>query len=319
MSQTRLRTPVAYKCDTCNRSIQLIENSFGLEIIQRCIITHNCQGKLRKLLTQKEIIEAPVLPPEVVNLQNWFQRPALFTFVQTIQSNTWKIVHNLGAKPIVQVQVYRENNKLIDIIPKETKIIDLNTIELIFDRSESGIAQCINITSTNKKIDKELSFTNQILQLTNHGVLTLATQETAPLINLIGVFGEQQIEIAYVAIPSIATVLSPWASVNRVFVNGKTYVVRSFDIVESPLAPSVFSANLINNGDSLYFKNLTETNEYLILLGRSPFETTDRIYDKFIDLALINKINPELFYNRGEIYANLSIIKETYPPIFIVD
>lgn len=318
MSQIYTRRAVAYKCDTCNRSIRLVENVFGMEIIQRCTITHGCQGKLRKLLTQKEIIKTPTLPPDVAGLQNWFQRPALFTFIQTIQSSTWQVVHNLGAKPTVQVQVYR-GNELIDIIPKEIKIIDLNTIEIIFDKGESGIVQCINVTSTNKNISQENLLTDQPLQLTNHGVLTIATQNTSPLISLTGVFGNQATEIHYVAIPSVAAILSPWAGVNRVFVNGKTYTVRSFDIVESPLAPNTFSANLINNGDSLYFKEPINTNEYLLLLGRAPFGVSDRVYDKFIDLALIDKFQPELFYNQGELYTMPSAVKETYPLIFIVD
>lgn len=318
MSQIYARKAVAYKCDTCNRSVRLVENVFGIEIIQRCTITYGCQGKLRRLLTQKETIEAPTLPPDVANLQNWFQRPALFTFIQTIQSSTWQVVHNLGAKPTVQVQVYR-GNELTDIIPKEIKIIDLNTIELVFDKGETGIVQCINVTSTNKSINEENLLTDQPLQLTNHGVLTIATQSTLPLISLTGVFGNQATEIHYVAIPSVAAILSPWAGVNRVFINGKTYTVRSFDIVESPLAPNTFSANLVNNGDSLYFKEPINTNEYLLLLGKAPFGITDRVYDKFIDLALINKLQPELFYNQGELYTMSSVIKETYPLIFIVD
>lgn len=322
------RGDVVYKCDTCKRKTRVPLNIYGFDVVQRCIITENCLGKLHLVSTTQEINSTPAFPPEVIGLQDWFQRKVLFTFSQTIQSDSWTVKHDLETKPLVQVVVHRVdgtgNQILTELAPSdfEVVVIDLNNIQIIFEKPESGVAQCIGVASANK-INPP---TTQIINtpdtlLTNAGEITIATTSNTPAIVVNAVFKTviQDVIVAYSSVNNVPSVLSPWVGTNIVHIGGKNFTVRSFNILTSFPAPDYFEAGLINDGSPLYFSNFSEEiGQNFILLGNFPFSTVDRTTDAIIDIATINQTNPQIYYNKGKVYSNPNVTKSIYPPIFTV-
>ena len=64
---------VVYNCDTCKREVELPQNKEGLEVIQRCIITAGCRGKLYQTDLKLNHIRGK-LPDSVIGLVDWSQR-----------------------------------------------------------------------------------------------------------------------------------------------------------------------------------------------------------------------------------------------------
>lgn len=323
-----------YKCSVCSRSVRVPTNKQGLDVIQRCIITHNCQGKLSRVTIAKEINETPAFPPEVQGVPDWFQRRVLYTHEQPVQSVTWTIHHNLATRPKIYVYVNRlvdGEETLVKVDPKTETTIDLNTVEVTFDLPESGLAQCIALASQNSTNPTALAPTvvsSDAFQLTSDtGELTIATLSSAPLVGIGLTYRtsgtEIDITIDYAGIDNTPSVGSPWAGSSRAVINGQVYTIRSFNITQTPLAPTYFAAGAIPNGSTFYvstFSNAPPTpGQCLFLLGRAPYATVDRIFDRYIDAAAVSAIAPELFYTTGKGFAAQSVIRSTYPPILVVE
>ncbi len=319
--------PVVYQCDTCTRRVRLPTSLYSFEVVQRCIITLNCPGKLFKITNQEEINATPVFPPEVVGLDDWFPRNILFNHTQGIAAPSWTIQHNLGVNPLVQVLVDRvdsENNLYqIELAPSEytVVVVDLNTIIVSFSRFESGIAQCIGTASTNL-VNPEATTAAPIpdMLLTSGGELTIATTNSNPLISVSIVYkAATDTTISYVGIDDVPSINSPWVGANVVHINGKNYTVRSFNILTTSPAPAYFSGGLVRDGSPIFFDGLgVNANEDFILLGKSPFAAVDRITDQVIDIATISSVNPTTYYNKGAMYASPNAPRSIYPPVIVV-
>lgn len=320
-----------YLCDTCSRKIRVQTNKLSFDVVQRCIITKNCLGKLHKVILNKDANSTPSIPPAVPGVLDWSQRRVFYLHTQPIESKIWTIVHNLENKPSIQafvIKVVDNAEVLVETIPQKITTIDLNTTELEFDQAFKGQAQCLATASaniTNPSVGTTLTVTPETMQLTHNAELTLATLSAAPTINAIARFKSStapggSIDVNYISIDDQPAILSPWTGTNRVYIGGKTYTVRSFNVRSHPLAPSVFSSNLIASGSQLYFPGLsTAPGQNLILLGTSPFGAVDRVFDRYIDIALISTTQPQLAFAEGEVFATPDVIKSTYPLIYIVD
>lgn len=321
-----ISSDVIYQCDTCNRTIRLPRKKYSLEVMQRCIITEQCPGKLYVTTTRTLNEYVPYIPPSVEGVADWFQRKVFYQFEQSIQSSSWLINHNLGVFPSVQTYVYRTNENgeqtLVEILPDQINVVDINTVEVKFLRNESGTAHCIAFASQNtinpSVVDAEV--TTDFL-LTNNGEITIATASDAPLLDIkMSYTNATSTSIEYVGIDTTPSLRSPWVGVTEIFVGGKLYNVRSYNIITTPLAPPYFSSGTILNGATINFTSLSsQPRQNLILLGRSPFGIVDRVYDRLIDIGTINAIQSELYYENGNLYANPSIIRETFPPIHVVE
>lgn len=316
---------VGYKCDVCQRSIKVPENRFSVDLISRCIITQGCQGKMRKLFTFKETNNAPIIPPSVAGLDDWLQRKILYTHQQTIKTTTWLIEHNLGSKPTVQVQVERTDPEnpnatiLVDILPLKVEILDLNTIRLTFEKNESGVAQCIG-TAAGITYTKTIELTGEPVQITNRGVLTFATLNSSAAIPITGVFSNNiSTEINYTGVTVYLDTHSPWFGTTKLFINGKIYTVRTMNIKTTPPAPAYFGAGLIEDGSLFNIKDVNSVGEILIIFAKPPYGTFDRIVNQYIDVASINSNLSEIYFSKGELFAQPSIIKQIYPHIIEVN
>jgi hypothetical protein len=330
-TQSLTRGVTAYVCDVCKRSIRVPINKYSVEIIHRCIITKNCLGKLHRIITAAAVADVPATPPAVPNVVDWTQRRVYFLHEQTIENQVWLIEHNLANHPNVQtfVCVITDGEEVLtEVDPVEVRIVNLNTIEVEFDRPRSGIAQCLAFASTNTvnpSVGTPTVVVEQTTQLTNNGELTIATLDDATLIDFTIRYNSSNsptgiVNVEYVGVDDQPSLASPWAGTNQVYINGRTYTVRSFNLVNQPLAPAIFADNLIRNGTQFFFPSLsTEPNRNLIIYGTSPFTVVDRVVDRYIDIGLINQDQPEIAYTSGEAFAASSIIRSTYPHIHVVD
>jgi hypothetical protein len=322
-----------YKCTTCFRSIRVPTNREGLDVLQRCMITHGCLGKLHRVTTTKDINETPAFPPEVENVQDWFQRKILYDHQQPVQSQTWTVKHQLSSRPNVHVFVNRLINgieTLVKIDPIKQITIDLNTLQLVFSMAESGIAQCIAQASqntTNAGTQSGPRLTVPPTQITsNVGEITLATISTIPLIGIALTFRtsgtSSDVTIEYAGIDNTPSVASAWVGATKAIIDGKTYNIRSFNITTTPLAPPYFAAGAIPKGSTFFISSINghapEKGECLLLLSSNPHAVVDRIYTQYIDTFSIDHMLPELYYSSGVAYSSTGIIKSTYPSILVV-
>lgn len=314
-----------YQCNTCNRSIRVPTNRQGIDVIQQCIITASCTGRLRRITIARDVNNTPAFPPDVTGVNDWFQRSVLAEHVQAIKTITWTVIHNLGSFPHTYVYVNRVvdgTETLVQITPKSVAPVDLNTLLITFDQPEKGMVQCV-ATSSKNTVNQSIT-TGTVLQVattqitTTIGELTIATLDQSTSIN-VGVTYNSPASITPVPVTYLSasspTIDSPWVNTSKVIMNGRTYTVRSFNILTTQLAPPLFSSGVIVNGATISFPDVANVNNTLILLAHPPYQSVDRIYDTYIDVATINKTLPEIYYQDGKWFCAPTIIKSTYPPI----
>lgn len=314
-------TIVVYQCDTCKRTIELQQNKKGLEIVQKCIITHGCRGNLFQQKVLQDYIRGRI-PGDVVGLENWQPRKVLHNHTQTIQNDTWTITHNLGVFPVISVFVDRptvENpNNQEEITPDSINYIDANVLELKFNNQWSGICQLFTLTSSVELFEPNIQEAEDEVapaQLTNSGELSIATR-----ISTYAGATPINIDLTYtndVGSPIVKTysvddqpsLLSSWLDYNKIIFKGSVYTVRSFNTIVPEMADGT-----IVDGATVDFTNVNSSNDVIILLANAPFEIFDKITDEYVDV--MNATQPTtFFYDNGEIFGNDNIIKTIYPHI----
>lgn len=288
---------------------------------------------MKRVTSLDEIANTPAFPEAVQGVMDWVQRNALYNHTQPIRSTAWTIVHNLGSIP----QIHTYTNQWIDGVAKQvsttpTKIstINANTTVVSFDTPQSGVAQCVAVASqsfTSGTYDSALTSSSGRFQITSDtGELTIATIDDSSEISIESRYhtgGPVPITtIKYLGIDRTASGSTPWAGAKHVIISGKKYTVRSFNLTKTPRAPAYFAAGAIPDGTAFNFMKGDSTRyspgEALILLGTSPYGPVDRVFDKYVDLASISPITPELGYTNSTAYAQLNMVRSTYPLILVV-
>lgn len=321
---------IQYKCDICNRVIDIPQNRNGLEIMNYCIITDGCYGKLSQIDVKFDHIRGS-FPDRVENLNDYTRRKTLYKHAQTIKLFEWNIVHNLGVSPYIQVFVERpiipedienidENNlvKLVEVIPDYINISSINEVIIGFNKPEKGIAQLISKTTNKSEISKVRSVpTNDIsyTQISTSSEITIGTisSDLILTLNLVIYSPNGESKTILYTIDDNPSIKSPWINFNKVY-NGKTYTVRSFNLFDEDFSNiengSTFS--IINPVTGLQFNK----NELIFLLSGEPYSTNDKILDKYLDIydIDINSINTTL-YNNGELSINDQKLIKIYPYI----
>lgn len=323
MTQIVIKGEVVYQCNVCNRKIRVTNNTQGLSVIYHCIITSGCKGKLTQLTSTKDIINTPAIPPNEPNTNNWFQRRLLYTHTQSVPMQTWTIKHNLSNNPIFNVLI-NVGGAQVQKIPNTIQTIDRDTTNLIFDKSYSGIAQAISLSSQ-QQITQTPQSTSGLIPITNSkGLLTIATLSTNPIINT--QFEYHVYNVNTTIIQTSYTVdnhpqsSSPWIDTARVHINGENYIVRSIDLILDPNNYHYFTNNDIISGSSIILKSIDNSmaadKSIVILLSSYPYGPIDKVYDKIIYLDQVTA--NQIIYENGMFFANPSIIKNIYPYIIVV-
>lgn len=335
---------VIYTCDTCKRIIEIPRNDKGLEVIQRCVITQGCRGKLYQTNLKVDYVRGG-FPDPVPGLDDWAQRRTLFNFTQTISRREWFIQHNLGVAPAIQVFVIspdidpdtgEEIEKLTEIQPDEVEFVDENNLILRFNIGQKGIAQLFTLTTNPSNVDPEIETvqeTPEPVQISNSLSISIATLASTVIDGNIGLqisfttLDNTNPVLTYV-IDNQPSILSPWNDVNKVIIRGKSYIVRSF--LFSSQSHTEFTTGQINNGSTFNFTEINpnidnivggptpgfrpiNSKEVLILLAESPFSNADKLETQFIDV--INDIQFAFAYAVPNFFADYSTVLNTYPPI----
>jgi hypothetical protein len=321
---------VNYKCDTCKREIQKIRNPHGLETVGRCVITYGCRGKLYQTNLLEDAIR-PKIPDPVIGLIDWFPRQLIYNHNQSIESNQWRITHNLGAAVTVTVTINVQlngNQSEIKIDPENIIYESKNVILLEFNRPFSGKAQLVARQSNPDPVGATASSQNSVLQISNNGEITVATQ-----VNTIGTSSSVSFEITFIlnngSLPSFVytaddspSINSPWINFNRVIISGKIYTVRSFNVINSDITRGIIptgSPFIVTGIDPLGERNIVplNTGESYILLAKEPYQIADKIRNNALDMTAVTRSNSQLgqFYDSGECFAYENVIQSVFPQI----
>lgn len=258
---------VVYECDTCKREVHRSQNTRGMDVIGRCVITDGCRGKLnQKQIKPSHAVGHSTVP--VLGLTDWSARRILYTHNQDLGRSVWQIDHGLNGLPIVNAYVYDQNDvgKLIPIEPEEIKYVSNNTVTLSFRTTLAGKAQLIMRSSvteqqittlkprtTESTYDADRFVLSESFPLTNgpetFGELTIATRIESVIASGFDPFAEIIVQPYYLSpatldiLPAHApmvfksvsnfpldTASSPWAGATKVVVQGHQYLLRSANI-----------------------------------------------------------------------------------------
>lgn len=332
MAKVVVKGESVYECDQCNRRVRVPSNKQGIDVLQRCIITYGCRGSLRRLTQTKDINSTPAFPPEVEGIQDWFQRRVLYTHIQPVDAQTWHVAHNLANRPTIHAYVYAIVNGIKTLVPEDqftVATVDLNNTNVTFTRPVSGTIQCITLSSqnaTNPEV-KPASTAGNIFQVTTDtGELTVATrftQDNGWADSLVDITLEyataSPVEITYLNIDDTPSINSPWVGAQRIVANGKSYLLRSFDIVNTLPAPPHFANGEILNGTPFRITKINgitiNPNDVLIALSKSPYAVVDRITNQYIDAG---REDGTLTYDSGKAFSVQGNLRSVYPFIAVV-
>lgn len=283
-----------YQCDTCDRTIDIPQNKHGIDTFGRCNITDGCKGHLRFVKNKPDHIVGQ-LTPDVEGLTDWVPRKALYKHIQPLATITWNIEHNLGTEPSVQVHVYLneedyQNGILTEIEPTDISVIDGNNVTITLSAAYKGIAQCIaRSTSLGEVITTVVTASDlQQVSLTDAVVdeyiviATLVDEVTLPI---------YQLEFEFID-PVTASVVQtttfdfthpphtgvPWNNVKRFNLNGKVYTLRTAQV-----------DTLLDTGTLFRLTSDYDPNQAFIMLTNSPYEDSDIVTTKAIDISQLNQ------------------------------
>lgn len=323
---------VVYKCNICDREIEILQNPKGLETVGRCIITDGCRGSLFEIDTKPNFIRGK-FPDAVSGLTDWSQRKILYDHIQSVDAYQWRIEHDLGVNPSVQVFVERPidntRNELVEIEPDTITIENQNVVILDFSRAESGTAQCIARSSRpiieRSRIDDVVVAEVEAFQLTAKSRLTIATLDDSAIIDITLSFTTPSgttTDLTY-TIDDVPSILSPWVDFDKVLFHGKVYTIRSFDVISKV----ELTDGTIVDSSSVYIKNITtpsggtvrplNSEELIILLSNSPHTIYDKQVDRFIDPTEIGADQAafSFYYANNELFGYDNLIEPIFPHI----
>lgn len=337
---------VVYKCDTCKREVELQRKIDGLEHVGRCNITLGCRGSLYQVNLYPDYLRGS-LPDPVVGLDDWRQRKVIHNHAQAVERDRWRIYHSMGVVPVVSVYgdrpVEGDLDNRVEVTPTDINVIDDDTLELVFDRPWSGIAQLVAresdpdlfnpiaeqvetvVVDQQISLGRELTIATETTSVGTNPFVTMQMEFTSPVGPVATVSYVVDNQPTAVQTDDDGTPISgsAWTGINtgRVIIKGKIYEIRSFNIFDTALDTSIMGA-----GTTFRFTGIDpaggagireiEEGEVLILMASEPYNTIDRIYDQIIDVTKVTaEQNTFSFYYTTELFAKDDVIKEIYPPI----
>ena len=292
--------------------MQKQRNVKGLDTLKRCTITQNCIGEL----VQTDLLENHVKPnptPHVGGIIDQTPRLVMHEHKQTIGKKVWKIQHNLGNIPVV-FTFDTTMNPLEPIVSH----IDENNLELSFpDKSYAGLAQCVvssskpDIVTTKQSevisgtISKQLTFGQHISIAVLDQTYPSSFDLSIDFTDADGVITIQEYNV------SMVNDDSTWGDFSYLYVKGKKYNVRSFDITG------------IDHNTAIFYHRTGPTrisfapNDFFILLSSKNRSSYDKVLNQLIDVSSVSTIQNQFsfFVENGELYGETSIIQDVYPYI----
>jgi hypothetical protein len=341
---------IKYKCNTCKREVELLENQNGLTVIGRCVLTNGCFGKLQPIARNPYNIRETYdyYDNDLSELYEFNSRNKFFNHHQINKNTIWRIKHNLNNHPFVVVFVNTGNGiKKLDKSNYSINYIDSNNLIVNLDNA-SGVAHCIARTSQHDII-KYSEPTEQMTQVTVGGTFTFAipklltkidtpTPTPTPSLPLdLQFIGDIELEIGItkpneeevICFEKIPTtqIASPWVGINEILIrNRRNYYVKMKNILQFT---TFDNANLtfsdIPDGTKIRFIRINygtgirqsiPSRGAFVLLSTYPHKIHDKTLDKILDLGeIVDTQYWYMTYNGGEVYINTNAIESTYPHI----
>lgn len=342
---------IKYQCSVCKRNVELLEKPSGLNVFSKCIITNGCKGKLNKLSRNPDS-QREVFPPPDDGLQDFTQRKSFYKHTQDLQNTVWKVNHNLGVAPVVEV--YVNNNGLLQPLnfdQYQIKIIDKNNLQVVLPTVQSGMAHCI-ARSTVQSFDYNSIIPEKMFQVTTGGLFAFAfpryithftvnppsptptlpvDTETPPRpirieVSLIQPNSEEV--ICTETIPNAINNETPWKGWNEILLRKR----RNYDIkiksifdFKRTLQLDTITKGDIAEGTQIRFLRVDygtgalqpiEQDNVLLLLSNPPFNSIDKITNQIIDTGYVLFSKNDYFtYSKGEVYTNINNVESIYPII----
>lgn len=143
-------------------------------MVGKCVITNGCTGRLYKTERNPNNVRESS-PSYVEGLDNYVPRRAFYEFAQTLSSNKWKVVHNMGVLPSTFVYIEQEDGTItqVDNSSYTVSVIDKNSIFVTFANRVRGIIQCV-AKSTVPLVPSTIPLDVNLVQVSTNGVITFA-------------------------------------------------------------------------------------------------------------------------------------------------
>lgn len=309
---------ILYRCNVCNRDKEVVQNIYGLDIISRCTITRGCRGNMTQVKVLDGYTRSRATKPKA-DLDDWSSRKILYNHNQHISKSEWYVVHDLGTIPVVSVMAVSNDGIKRQVQPIEIITIDSNATILRFDESISGLAQLRNTQSAySTQTIPTNTPNNSLIQITKDGELTIGTIQksiTADQYILITIeftnSSGQTMSFDYI-VDDHPSISSAWGDIKVVTLKGKMYTVRTFNIMNQFIISgevsigSTLRLTKINN-------NQPTKSDMVILLSNPPYESVDKIVDKFVDIVTLGDM--DLIYDGSNIVVKSEKISQIYPYI----
>lgn len=239
---------VTYKCTVCARTAEITENPYGLDRVDRCNITNHCTGRLSQVGRKREYSVGKTSEP-LDGVENWVKRNVFYEHKQLLAKTTWFVNHNLSVNPSVQVFI-RSGNRVTTEADPDTytvRVINKDSIEIIFNTTNTGIVHCVARDSSNKTNSYQVAQPQAatVQQLTTSfarpsqqlGELSLAINHDVAYDNI-------RLAVEYVA-PTGASVTrlydsgatgASWSDALKVSFSQKYYTVKSYSLSDPYLS-----------------------------------------------------------------------------------
>lgn len=342
---------INYKCDTCLREVELIENIKGLTTVGPCIITNNCYGRLYPTSRNPNNLRESI-PKYDRDLEDFSKRGLFFGYNQSVESDVWTVKHNLSDSCVVIV--YNIDGT---IVPTDsysqhtangvTKITfsapRIGTVHIL-SRAGSMITTYASIDATGSltKCSYNDSITFAIPRyITKYNSGAYPSQPgtvdytpprdlTASSTILIEIEVKKPNEPAVTCDETLSTLInpSPWVPWTEILVkNRKQYILKSKNIRDFKIFKNTNDQSInIPDGTTLKIKRIAYSDVevftaipdrgLLVLLANDPYTTADKELNKLIDCGEMVDANLGYFtFRDGELYAFDDNIENTYPKI----
>lgn len=313
---------VQYRCNVCNRSIDVTEKKNSLDVFGKCIITHQCKGTLFFVKRNDNILRP--LPPASSEVPDWSYVPQVVTFNQKHARSVWKFKHNLTAVPsiVVYISTVDGNNKLTNIRlyePSYTYNFTESYLEIIFSPNSqgiipkfSGILQCVVRNSAS--VEQTPIQTDNFIKISNNSIVSFCVHSHNKLYvaNDTGVYNNalsillNEVEVNYPLGNNLPE--QAWGDVEQVYMYGNNYIVNTLNI-------------MLNDSGSPTIHNLSAyryvgENPMMYMLLSNSSKYVDKVYDRVVNIFELNIHNN--YIRNNELYVSKSIIRDCYPHIKLI-
>lgn len=340
---------IRYKCDTCRRTIELIENKKGFTTFGTCVITNNCRGILHPEQRNPNNLRES-LPRYAPELEDFIKRKLFFMHPQPIPSNVWTVKHGLSQSTVTIV--YDESDNIID--PDDYTLTNASGTSIItFQAPTSGVAHVLsrsggalaptNITSTSDVTKCSYSDTITFAipkYITNYQSGSYpdapTTVEYSPARNvcnstiLLEIVVKRPNEEEVVCTEELDVLLPPssWFGWSEILVKKrKQYCLRTKKISDMKVFKNTNDQSLvIPDGTTLRIKRIAYSDTevltavpdrgLLIMLANSPYGVQDKVLNAVIDCG--EMVDAQLGYfvfRGGELYCFTDNVEKTFPAI----